>query len=137
MTIEEAKEELKRYKFDQARIDEAIEDIEALKERAFKITSTLSDMPRGTSPIQDKKAEIVAKYVDKANEMAILNSEMMEKQKKIESKILKIQQPYQNILYFTYQKGMNLTQVASKIGYEYIYTTELHGKALKLYAELE
>ena len=71
MTIEEAKEELKRYKFDQARIDEAIEDIEALKERAFKITSTLSDMPRGTSPIQDKKAEIVAKYVDKANEMAI------------------------------------------------------------------
>lgn len=137
MTVEEAKEELRRYKYDQDRINEALEDIEALKERAYKTTSTLSDMPKGSSPIQDKKAEIVAMYVDKANEMSALTKEMLEKQKNIENKILKIQQPYQNILYFAYQKGMTLTQVASKIGYEYIYTTELHGKALKLYAELE
>ena len=137
MTVDEAKAELRRYKYDQDRINEALEDIEELKERAYKTTSTLSDMPRGSSPIQDKKAEIVAMYVDKANEMSALTKEMLEKQKNIEDKILRIQQPYQNILYFAYQKGMTLTQVASKIGYEYIYTTELHGKALKLYAELE
>lgn len=137
MTVDEAKAELRRYKYDQDRINEALEDIEELKERAYKTTSTLSDMPKGSSPIQDKKAEIVAMYVDKANEMSALTKEMLEKQKNIEDKILRIQQPYQNILYFAYQKGMTLTQVASKIGYEYIYTTELHGKALKLYAELE
>lgn len=137
MTIEEAKEELRRYKYDQDRIDEALEDIERLKDRAMKTTSTLSSEPHSASVIQDKLAEIIAMYVDKAQEMSELTKQMIQHQKQVEQKIAALPQPYQNILYYTYQKGYTLTKTAAAVGYEYIYTTELHGKALKLYAKLK
>ena len=115
MTVEEAKEELRRYKYDQDRIEEALADIEHLRDRAMKTTSTLSTEPHSASVIQDKIAEIVAMYVDKANEMSKLTKEMIEHQRQVEKKINSLPQPYQNILYYTYQKGYTLTKTAAEI----------------------
>lgn len=55
---------------------------------------------------------------------------MYKTKKKIEDKIDMLEQPFRNILYFKYIKGLSLTEVAYKINYDYDYTRKMHGIAL-------
>ena len=136
MTIEEAKQELRQYIYDKRWIEERIEDIKERKSILDKITSTLSDMPKGTPLVQDRQAEALVKILDLTSEMEKYLNELKEKQIIIEKKINKIPQPYKNILYFRYIRGYNLTEVSNEIEEEYDYTRKLHGIALLKYTEL-
>lgn len=62
---------------------------------------------------------------------------MYKTKKKIEDKIDLLEQPYRNILYYKYIKGLSLTKVANEIGYNYKWTCELHGNALIKYKQLD
>jgi len=67
LNLEEIKQELKDYFSNQTIIKEYEKSngkIEELYERATRTTSTISDMPKGFSKVQDKAAECVAEYVD-------------------------------------------------------------------------
>lgn len=67
LSLDDIKNELKEYFCNQTIINEYEKSngkIEELYERATKITSTISDMPKGNATVQDKFAECVAEYVD-------------------------------------------------------------------------
>ncbi len=47
----------------------------------------------------------------------------------IDDKIEKVEQPYKNILFYRYTKGMSWNKVAEKMGYTREYVCVLHGDA--------
>lgn len=136
MTVEEAKRELKDYIYDKKWVKERIEDIKERRSMLDKITSTLSDMPKGTPKAQDRQAEALVQILDLTQEMEDYLKKMKQKQIIIENKIDKLEQPYKNILYFRYIKGYNLTEVSNEVDEEYDYTRKLHGIALVRYARI-
>ena len=131
-----SKQELKDYIYNKKWIEERIEDIKERRNLLDRITTTLSDMPKGTSKIMDIQAENLAKILDMTTDLEKYIKDLKEKQTKIEDKIDKIEQPFRNILYFRYIKGYNLTEVSNEIEAEYDYTRKLHGIALIKYTNL-
>ena len=146
ITIEEAKQELREYVYNKKWIEEKLIDIKERRTLLDNITSTISDMPRGTAKVVDKKAEELSKIMDDTNELQkyidnindILKKvvEQEEKQKEILNQLNKVEQPYKNILYFRYIRGYNLTEVSNEIEEEYDYTRKLHGIALVKYSKV-
>lgn len=135
--MEETKRELGAYLQDKKLLKEKEDDLEELITRATKITTELSDMPKGTPKLEDRMAELASQIVDMKNEKYWQIIKMYKTKKQIEDKIDLLEQPYRNILYFKYIKGKNLTEVANVIGYNYKWTCEMHGYALKKYKELD
>ena len=133
--MEETKRELGAYLQDKKLLKEKEDDLEELITRATKITTELSDMPKGTPQLQDKMAELASQIVDMKNEKYGQIIKMYKTKKQIEDKIDLLEQPYRNILYFKYIKGKNLTEVANIINKEYKWTCKLYGEALKKYKE--
>lgn len=133
--MEETKQELGAYLQDKRLLKEKEEDLEELITRATKITTEISDMPKGTPQVQDKIAELAAEIVELKNEKYEQIIKMYKTKKEIEDKIDLLEQPYRNILYFKYVKGKNLTEVANMINKEYKWTCKLYGEALKKYKE--
>lgn len=136
MTIEEAKQELREYVYNKKWIEEKLIDIKERRTLLDNITSTISDMPRGTVKVVDKKAEELSKIMDDTNELQKYIENLRNKQFEIENKIDKVEQPYKNILYFRYIRGYNLTEVSNEIEEEYDYTRKLHGIALVKYSKV-
>lgn len=136
ITIEEAKQELREYVYNKKWIEEKLIDIKERRTLLDNITSTISDMPRGTVKVVDKKAEELSKIMDDTNELQKYIENLRNKQFEIENKIDKVEQPYKNILYFRYIRGYNLTEVSNEIEEEYDYTRKLHGIALVKYSKV-
>lgn len=130
------KQELKDYIYNKKWIEERLEDIKERRSLLDKITTTLSETPKGSSKVTDTNIENLVKIMDDTNEIEKYIKDLKEKQIKIENKIDKIEQPYKNILYFRYIKGYNLTEVSGEIEEEYDYTRKLHGIALIKYAKI-
>ena len=139
MTKEELnqnKQELKDYIYNRKWIEERLEDIKERRSLLDKITTTISDTPKGSRKVTDTNIESLVKIMDDTREVEKYIRDLKEKQIKIENKIDKIEQPFRNILYFRYIKGYNLTEVSNEIEAEYDYTRKLHGIALIKYANL-
>ena len=134
--IERCKRELKDYIYNKKWVEERLEDIKERRSMLDKITTTLSDMPKGSSKVTDRIMENLVKILDDTKEIEKYVRDLREKQIKIENKIDMLEQPYKNILYFRYIKGYNLTEVSGEIEEEYDYTRKLHGIALIKYAEI-
>ena len=134
--LNESKQELKDYIYNKRWIEERLEDIKERRSLLDKITTTLSDMPKGSPKTTDTNIENLVKIMDDTIEMEKYIKDLKEKQIKIENKIDKIEQPYKNILYFRYIKGYNLTEVSGEIEEEYDYTRKLHGIALIKYTKI-
>ena len=60
---------------------------------------------------------------------------MYQVKEEIENKIDMLEQPYRNVLYYKYIKGLSLTKVANEINYDYDYTRKIYGTALLKYKE--
>lgn len=135
--LEKGKQELKDYIYNKRWIEEKLLDIKERRTLLENISGTISDMPKGTPKVVDKKAEELSKIIDDTNELEKYIKQLKDKQLNIESKIDKIDQPYKNILYFRYIRGYNLTEVSNEIDTEYDYTRKLHGIALIKYSKLE
>lgn len=134
--LDRSKQELKDYIYNKRWIEERLEDIKERRSLLDKITTTLSDMPKGSPKVQDTNIESLVKIMDDTAEIEKYIKDLKERQIQIENKIDKIEQPYKNILYFRYIKGYNLTEVSGEIEEEYDYTRKLHGIALIKYARI-
>lgn len=134
--LNKSKEELKDYIYNKKWIEGRLEDIRERRSLLDKITTTLSDMPKGSKKVTDTNIENLASILDDTNQIEKYIKDLKEKQIKIETKIDKIEQPFRNILYFRYIKGYNLTEVSNEIEEEYDYTRKLHGVALIKYTKL-
>ena len=107
--MEETKKELSSYKQEKKLLKEKENALEELKTQATKITTELSDMPKGSPEEQDRMAKYASMIVDMKNEKYDQLIKMYKTKKELEDKIDLLEQPYKNILYFKYIKGLNLT----------------------------
>lgn len=145
LKLEDIKKELEEY-YDNQKIIDTYEKnngkIERLLNTATKTTTTYSDMPKGSSVIQDRNAEAISEIVDLKTENKKLedtnNSYLLEMKNRnliVLSTILQLKKPYKSILYYKYIENQNLTKIANIISKEYKWVCKLHGKALLNYLE--
>ena len=134
---DDVKEELGQYLQDKKLLQEKEQDLEELITRATKVTTEMSDMPKGSPKVEDRMAELTAQIVDLKNQKYDQIIKMYKTKNEIEDKIDLLKQPYKNILYYKYIKGEKLEKISLEIGYNYKWTCELHGEALLLYKQLD
>jgi len=130
------RENLKDYKYTQQWINDRQMYIEEYRTDIEKITTTLSDMPKGSSQVEDKMAEKIAKLLDMVDELAEKIVEKVEKQKEILEQLDKVEMPYRLILDKAYIQGKSLVTVASEMGYSYRDLCRKHGVALNKFENI-
>lgn len=124
------REDLKDYKYNQEWIKGRLEYIEENRSTLDKITTTLSDMPKGSRAIEDSMAEKLAILLDNIDEIMKVVLKESEKQKRILEQLDKVEQPYKLVLEKVYIQGKSLVTVASELGYSYVHICREHGTAL-------
>lgn len=122
LSLDDIKQELKDYFSNQTIINEYEKSngkIEELYDRATKITPTLSDMPKGSSKVQDKAAECISEYVDlqRANmtleqEYAIGLMKLKNQNLVIHQTIMKLRNPLKAILIHIYENNKTREETA-------------------------
>lgn len=125
------REDLKNYRYNQIWIKDQIEYIEAQKEIINRLTSILSDMPKGSRQVYDTEAEKLSKLEDSFRELMNIIVEEDKKQKRIVEEVNDIEYPFKNILFKAYIQGKSLVTVASEMKYDYKYMCKMHGIALE------
>ena len=129
------REDLRVYKNNQEWINERFDYIEELRATIEKITTVLSDMPKGSRKVQDSMAEKVAQLQDSLGELMDRVVEADKKQKEILNQLDKVEQPYRLILDKVYIQGKSLVTVASEMNYNYKHICHKHGIALDKFDE--
>lgn len=124
------REDLKDYKYNQEWIKGRLEYIEEYRSTLEKITTTLSDMPKGNREVEDSMAEKIATLLDNIDEIMKVVLKESEKQKRILEQLDKVEQPYKLILEKVYIQGKSLVTVASELNYSYVHICREHGTAL-------
>lgn len=124
------REDLKDYKYNQEWIKGRLEYIEEYRSTLEKITTTLSDMPKGNREVEDSMAEKIAILLDNIDEIMKVVLKESEKQKRILEQLDKVEQPYKLILEKVYIQGKSLVTVASELNYSYVHICREHGTAL-------
>lgn len=130
------RQDLKEYKYNKEFIKDKLEYIEELRESINKLTATISDMPRGSRQVEDSMAEKIAKLIDSVDDLLEIINRLQDKQIEIENTILKIEQPYRNILDKMYIQGKSLVKIADEMNYNYEYMKRMHGIALNKFDEV-
>ena len=146
LTLEDIKNELKEYFANKTIIDEYENNngkIEELYEKATKTTTTISDMPRGSSEVQDKRAECISEYVDlqQANveleqDYAIGMMKLKNKNLVIHSTIMKLKNPFKAILIHIYEHNKTRDQTAIIMNKSRKWIDTMIGVALVKYLEI-
>ncbi len=122
--------DLKDYRYNKRWIEGRMEYIEEYKSSITKITTTLSDMPKGSKKVEDSIAEKVAILLDNIDDLLKKVVEQSNRQKEILEQLEKVEQPYRNILEAVYIQGKTLVTVASEMDYSYVHICREHGVAL-------
>lgn len=135
MIEQDAKKELYSYLHSKKLEERKLEQIIEQKTKLTKITSILSDMPKGT-PDNDKMSKNIAILLDLIREHIKILTEEEENLIRITKKINKVEQPYRNILELRFVKGMKVEEVSVELDRDYRYTKKLIKKAVKKYAEI-
>ncbi len=130
------RKELINYRNNQEWVKGRKEYIEEYSSTITKITSTISDMPKGSKSVQDSMAEKIAKLLDMVDDLLDKVLQVEEKQHEILNKLDSIEQPYRNILDKVYIQGKSLVRVADEMNYSYRQMCRLHGDALSQYDKL-
>lgn len=121
---------LSRYRRLNERIDRLLEEQSRWRERALKITPTLSQAPGGGesgSPIErpmDKVDELERKITQAIDELADIRMEIEAVLGQLEDDTLR------KLMEYRYIDGLTWEQVAEKMHYSWRHTCRLHGEAL-------
>lgn len=135
MIEQDAKKELYSYLHSKKLEERKLEQIEEQKTKLTKITSILSDMPKGT-PDHDKMSKNIAILLDLIREHIKIMEDEEKNLIRITKKINKVEQPYRNILELRFVKGMKVEEVSVELDRDYRYTKKLIKKSIKKYAEI-
>jgi uncharacterized protein (UPF0305 family) len=130
------KDDLKNYKYNQKWINGRLEYIEDYKARINKLTSTLSDMPKGSRVVQDSEADKLAKLMDMVDELLEKVMKLNDKQREILKQLEKVEQPYRLILEEMYIHNKSLVQIANDMHYSYEHAKRMNGIALKKFEDV-
>ena len=130
-----AKEELLQYKYAREKVQETLEEYQKYKDRAEKMTSIISDMPRGTSS-SDKVADNAVKMADLSAEYEKRWLEAENKKLEIEKNIDLVEEPYRILLHKRYVEGKTLEEISTLMNYSFDRVRHMHGEALLKYEKL-
>ena len=132
MTSQEKIKWLSRCKDIDRKIQSKCDEVSVWMSRATKITSTISDMPKGGQ--QENKTETTVEKIMQID--AEINREIDELVKiKVEVKSAISAVPnstYREVLDRRYIRGQKWEQIAVEMNYNYRYTLKLHGFALQM-----
>ena len=131
MTNQEKKKWLLEYRRLEQNIERDMEELPRLESRAEKITSMVSDMPKGS-----QQGDSLQRSVEKICELKVsLNQRIdaaVEKRKEIETVIETLEdKTLQLLLRYRYIDGMTWEQITVKMRYDYRWVLRLHGRALE------
>ena len=131
MTNQEKKKWLLEYRRLEQNIERDMEELQRLESRAEKITSMVSEMPKGS-----QQGDSLQRSVEKICELKVsLNQRIdaaVEKRKEIETVIETLEdKTLQLLLRYRYIDGMTWEQIAVKMRYDYRWVLRLHGRALE------
>lgn len=151
MTIDEVKEELKRYADDCKMIDDFEKEVEIYNSKILSCTAQLNDTSGSGTGIKDKIAEYIAKLEDLKAEKYARLIEVENRKELVEKTIAHIKQPYARLLFITYiqeweckdERGKTRIEIGHKLnltgyimGYSYKHICKLHGRALQEYLKV-
>ena len=135
--IQEAKKELNEYRDDIKYIEGRLEDTEDIKAKVEKVTTIISlTKTNSSNENNDKFADALSKLEELKIDCTEKMKDLLIKKFEIDEKIEKLEQPYRNILFYRYTKGLEWNDVAKVLGYTRDYICELHGEALYLYSKI-
>lgn len=130
MTNQEKKKWLLEYRKLDQDIERDMEELQRLKSRAEKITSSVSGMPKGGN--QGDRLQLAVDRICELEER--LNGKIdaaVKRRKEMEAAITTVEdRTLQLILRYKYIDDMHWDEIAEKIHYSFRHTTKLHGKAL-------
>lgn len=135
MIEQDAKKELYSYLHSKKLEERKLEQIEEQKAKLTKITSILSDMPKGTTD-HDKMSKNIAILLDLISEHIEIMADEELNLVTITKKIKQVEQPYRNILELRFVKGMKVEEISVELDRDYRYTKKLIKKSIKKYAEI-
>lgn len=130
-----AKEELLQYKYAREKVEETLDEYQKYKDRAEKMTSIISDMPRGTSNY-DKVSDNVIKMADLSAEYERRWIEAENRKLEIEKKIDLVDEPYRILLHKRYVECKTLEEISTLMSYSFDRVRHMHGEALLKYEKL-
>lgn len=135
--IQEAKKELNEYRENIKYVEDKLEDTEEIKAKVEKITTTYSETKtNSSSESNDKFADAISRLDELKIDLTEKMKEVLVKKFIIDGKIEKVEQPFKNILFYRYTKGMSWNKVSDKMGYAIQYIWELHSEALYFYSKI-
>lgn len=145
LSLEDIKEELKNYYYHQTIINEYEKSngkIEDLYDRATKTTTTISDMPKGFSEVQDRAAECIAEMVDLQQENMKLENQYAVGLMKLKNTnlivhktIMSLDNPYKTVLIHIYIHNKTREETAEILDRSKRWTDKLIGYGLLRYKE--
>ena len=118
------------YRID-SRINSKIEQVASLRDLATKATSTISDMPRSSSPNLHRMEDVIVKIVTLEQEINADIDELVELKKDIMHLVKRVQNPeYQTVLELRYLCFKTWEQIAVDMNYSIHHLYKLHNAAL-------
>jgi hypothetical protein len=131
MTNREKIEYLKQYKNLDRRINRKLEEKERWKSKAEKVTSTITDMPRGKDE-ENQRELAIAEMMDCEKEAVTMIDYFVDLGREIQSVIDTVENDDLRILLeYRYIDGHKWEKIAVEMNYDYQYIFELHRKAIK------
>ena len=130
MTNKDKKKWLLEYRKLDQDIERDMEELQRLKSRAEKITSSVSGMPKGGN--QGDRLQLAVDRICELEER--LNGKIdaaVKRRKEMEAAITTVEdKTLQLLLQYRYIDGMTWEQIAVKMNYDYRWILRLHGRAL-------
>ena len=127
-----AKEFLKQARHIDQRINSKLEQVQSLRELATKATTTLSDMPRSSTPNIYRMENVICKMTDLESEINADIDELIDTKHEVMAVIKMVERPeYQSLLELKYLCMKTWEEVAAELGYVYRQITRMHGYALE------
>lgn len=136
MTEEEAREELRQYRYDKAIERRRLEMLEELKNDCMKMTSVLTDMPQSPTHNVHKVEEKYIRYLDMQNEVLELMNKNMSKTLQVTKKIQRMEQPFKGIIEARYILGQRTWEIADNYRFSIRTMNRMLNEAIKIYANL-
>lgn len=132
-----AKEYLGRaYRID-GRINAKLEQVSSLRELATKATSTISDMPRNSSPNPHSMQNIIDKIIDLESEINSDIDALVNIKQEVVTTIKRVDnQEYQTLLELRYLCFKSWEQIAMELGYDLRWIYRLHQRALAVVKDI-
>lgn len=119
------------FRLDQ-RINSKIEQVDSLNELAMKCTSTISDMPKGSSRSESPLADTVVKIIDLQNEINSDIDSLIDLKRDIVHLVKSVEnKEYQTLLEKRYLCYTSWEQIAVDMKYSTQYTFRMHERAVK------